>query len=52
MGKRQRVRDAQYDEWIVRMRRELKEHPPKSVEVRTREMIDRCVRMVRVGVDE
>lgn len=51
MGKRQRVRDAEYEAWLAMMRKELKEHPPKSQEERTREMIDRCVKMVRVGVD-
>lgn len=52
MGKRQRVRDAEYEAWLAMMRKELKEHPPKSQEERTREMIDRCVKMVRVGVGE
>ncbi len=52
MKKVKRVRDAEYEAWLALMRKELKENPPKSHAERTREVIDRCVRMVRVGVDE
>lgn len=52
MGKRQRVHDAEYEAWLAMMKKELKENPPKSHMERTRETIDRCVKMVRVGVEE
>lgn len=51
MKRPKRVHDAEYEAWLAMMRKELKENPPKSHAERTREMINRCVRMIEVGVD-